>query len=321
MDIRQLRLFLTIFDHRNISTAAEVMGTSQPALSKQIRRLEEDLGVPLFDRLPRGVMPTIYGEALEDFARTIDSNYRSATRHLDALRTGGLGLLAIGAGSTWRYGPLPAAIAQLIDNRPGIRVQVTVRTTDERIAMLQRGELDMVLTAITPDITADARLLVVPVMRHTLRIIVRKGHPMTAEAPLTLADLSRLRWALPTATTGRARFDQLFHAAGLTPPPAAIEADDMACLLKIVAESDLAAYAPDARLKDDQAACHLGTIACPEAEKIRETGIVLRRGSTLPPIFQTLIDELRRIGCLGEQIPASVLSPSSSIRPDLRRPT
>jgi DNA-binding transcriptional LysR family regulator len=86
MDIRHLRTFLRVYSNRSISAAALEMAVSQPALSKVLRRLEGEFGVPLFNRLPRGLEPTEYGRALAEAARAIDTNYRLAMRQIDAMR-------------------------------------------------------------------------------------------------------------------------------------------------------------------------------------------------------------------------------------------
>ena len=117
MDIAQLRSFLTVVETGSISTAAHALGVKQPALSKSIRRLEKQLGVELFERQPRGVTPTNYGETLLHFALAMDSNYRSALRRIEALSNARSGELVIGAGGTWLEEQLPLAIARLVTER------------------------------------------------------------------------------------------------------------------------------------------------------------------------------------------------------------
>src|ERR687894_1435188 len=87
-NIGLLRHFLVVAREGNVTAAAQRLGISQPALTKSIRRLEEECGAPLFDRHTRGVSLTLYGKALLRHARLIDTECRFATSEIEALRHG-----------------------------------------------------------------------------------------------------------------------------------------------------------------------------------------------------------------------------------------
>ena len=98
MDLRQLRYFLATVESRSFGKAAEKLHVTQPALSKAVRRLELSLGVRLLDRLPRGVSPTIYGEALAAHADLIEGEIARARDAIFALKDGNTGRVVVGAG-------------------------------------------------------------------------------------------------------------------------------------------------------------------------------------------------------------------------------
>lgn len=100
-NIGLLRSFLAVAREGNVTAAAEKMGLSQPALTRNIRRLEEECGITLFDRHTRGVTLTVYGQTLLRYAQMIDTECRFASSELEAMRSGHRGHLRIGGGPFW----------------------------------------------------------------------------------------------------------------------------------------------------------------------------------------------------------------------------
>ncbi len=86
MDLRLLRYFIACVEQKTIHAAAEAVHVSQPALSKAIHNLETDLGVTLLDRLPRGVVPTPFGETLFRYAKMMDNEMRRVLAEMDAMK-------------------------------------------------------------------------------------------------------------------------------------------------------------------------------------------------------------------------------------------
>src|SRR3990170_2274189 len=98
MNIRQLEYFLTIADCRSMTLAATLLGIAQPTLTKTVRALELELGVKLFERMPRGVELTPYGQSLLRHAEAIRVQFSDARSQIEALRGGKYGTVVIGAG-------------------------------------------------------------------------------------------------------------------------------------------------------------------------------------------------------------------------------
>ena len=98
MDLRQLEYFLRVAQRKNISIAAAELNITQPTLTKSIKLLEDQLGVKLFDRLPRGVALTSFGVTLLRHAEAVHVQMKDAGNELTALRSGTFGTVMIGAG-------------------------------------------------------------------------------------------------------------------------------------------------------------------------------------------------------------------------------
>ena len=124
IDVPRLRQLAQIVRHRSFSKAAESMGISQPALSKNIRSLERALGVQLLERGRFGAMPTAFGLALVRHADSIDAELRSASQEIEALRVARGGHTCIGCGPSEATRLLPTALSRLRNASPGIRVTI-----------------------------------------------------------------------------------------------------------------------------------------------------------------------------------------------------
>jgi DNA-binding transcriptional LysR family regulator len=292
MDIQNLRYFLAVVDNGSISTAAHALGINQPALSKTIRRLEDQLEVQLFERHPRGVVPTEYGRTLAHFALSMDSNYRSALRRIEALRDARAGELVVGAGGTWQEEVLPLAIARLVTDRPAARITIITNSPEEMLEQLLQGELDLLFAPIRTEEGSREELATQVLLRGDLIAISRMGHPLASKGDVSLRTLALERWAVPPAGTYiRERFDSLFAQHGIEPPVPSVEVTDSPCLFDIIEHSDLLTYVP--RLRLEHRAERFVRIASKEATVSRDTGLISRRDRPLPPLAIELLQVLQ----------------------------
>jgi DNA-binding transcriptional LysR family regulator len=136
MDLRQLEHFLRVAQRKNISLAAADLNIAQPTLTKSIKLLEEQLGVKLFERLPRGVALTSFGTTLLRHAEAVHVQMKDAGHEIAAQRTGAVGTVVIGAGPTWLRRYLPTALAddlgESVDPGPASRPASTSRCSVRR---------------------------------------------------------------------------------------------------------------------------------------------------------------------------------------------
>ena len=291
MDIRHLRVFMKVLEHGNITAAANDLGISQPALSKQLSRLEREFGLSLLERLPRGVQPSEHGKILEHYARSIDANYRSALRHLGSASGREDGEITIGAGFFWLQGPLPRAMARLSGVYPRAKIKIVGGVPEMLIELLLRGELDLVLGPVALAEQRSSRIRTISLIQTDTEILVRKDHPELARAKKSISDLTAMDWVLPEGTYVRNWFDQLFRYHGLVPPIPRIETNDVQCALSIVADSDLATLATSFS-PAGQPWSRLTCLNCPELGSVRRTGILMAKDSFTPPLCDRFMEML-----------------------------
>jgi DNA-binding transcriptional LysR family regulator len=240
---RQLMLLVAIEDEGNIHRAAEILCISQPSASKLLKDLEDVLGVSLFERLPRGMRPTWYGEAMIRHARIVLSSLTQAGGELAALKTGRFGEVSVGA----IIGPalclLPQAVALVAQQHPDVRVQITVESSDVLMERLRHNKLDIMVGRIFE--THDKTNLSYEMLSDELVCaVVRPGHPMLGHPALTLRQLEPVRWIVPPmGSVLRHRFDLMFQEAGIGVPSHLIEASSITFITKML-QSDCVAVVP-----------------------------------------------------------------------------
>lgn len=189
MEIRQLRYFISVAEAGSISRAAERCGVAQPSLSQQIMKLEDSLGVVLFDRLGRGVALTDAGRALLPRARAIVYQVQEVQTHLKTNLDEGLGRLAVGAIPTMAPYLVPSLVAELRSEFPECEIHVREDLTANLLEAIADNDIDVAIMS-TP---VDHPLIETQVLaREPMLVVVPADHPLSDSGEFALADLREL---------------------------------------------------------------------------------------------------------------------------------
>jgi DNA-binding transcriptional LysR family regulator len=236
---RQLLLLVALAEEGNIHRASEVLNMTQPAASKLLKDLEDVLGVSLFDRLPRGMRPTAYGEAMIRHARVALSSLNHAHDEVQALKAGRFGHVSVGAITTPGIMLLPQAIAQVKQTHPTLRVRLEVETSDVLMERMAQGKVDILVARLFAQHDKTA-LRFESMAEEPAVAVVRPGHPLLSVDKLTLRDLSTWGWIVPPeGSVLRHRFDLMFREEGLDAPENLIETGALLFVTKMIAEGDM----------------------------------------------------------------------------------
>jgi LysR family transcriptional regulator of gallate degradation len=294
VDIRQLQYFLRIAERRSITAAASDLNITQPTLTKSIRLLEHELGVPLFERLPRGVELTLYGLSLVRHAQAVQVQLDDAVGELDGLKNGAEGQVMIGAGPAWLRRHLPLAVARTLAGRPRLKVRIFGGFDEALLRSLRHGDIDFVVAEL-PAAEAESDLTIVPLTSDSLEVACRKGHPLVRQKKVDLKALLGFPWVLP-ANNPRARrkLESLFIARDIAPPVPAVETESMAFVFAVLRASDALTYTT-ANTVSRPGEPGLTSLNVPALRSRREAGVMQRRGAWLSPGAQSVIDELKTI--------------------------
>lgn len=235
---RQLLLLIALDDYRNIHRAADELHMTQPAASKQIKDLEEMLDVKLFERLPRGMEPTVYGETMIRHARMALTSLALAHDDIVTLKSGLTGQVEVGVIMTPAMALLPRAIARVKEAAPLLRIGVQLETSNVLLDKLQHGTLDFMIGRIFE--TSDTSgLTYEELTEEPACAVVRPGHPLLERRQLGLADIAPLPWILPPhGSILRYRFDMMFRRAGLAPPANVVDTTAMLMITALLQQTD-----------------------------------------------------------------------------------
>ena len=210
--LRQLRVFALVARHLSFSRAARELHLSQPAVSMQIRQLERNAGMPLFQRSGRGITLTEAGNRLVECATGVDGLLQATQESMDAMRGLRTGTLKLGAVSTAKYFA-PSIVAAFSAQNPGITVRFNVGDLAEITLQMNDGEIDLVISGLIPQ---DIATLTKPFARHPYAVIASPSHPLARRRRIVLKDLEgeRILTRERTATTGML-MDKFFRKQGV----------------------------------------------------------------------------------------------------------
>jgi LysR family hydrogen peroxide-inducible transcriptional activator len=187
MEIHQLRYLVTLADEGGFSRAAAKLHISQPSLSQQIKKLEDEVGSPLFDRLSKGTMPTQVCDRLLVHARRVLAELDEASR--DCRDAGGkvAGPLAIGAIPTIAPFVLPRVLRSFLKDHPAVELEIVEDTTDRLLDLLVRGKLDL---AILSDFPESRVLHCERILTEPLLLMVAGDHRLARKKRVAWSDLT-----------------------------------------------------------------------------------------------------------------------------------
>jgi DNA-binding transcriptional LysR family regulator len=245
-----LRHFLAVAAERSISGAAQRLAISQPALTKSIRKLEAYFGAPLFERHPRGVSLTAFGETLLPHARRIGAECQFAETAMKALRGGHSGRLRLGAGPFFGAALLPAAIARLQPRFPDLRVELDVGINEVTHPRLFEGELDAVFCRLPEPAELPPSILRQEFIAIESRVVAGKGHPLLAKSRIGARELGAYPWVI--YHQDREMVTRLFAAirqSGAPPLRVGTEVKSMFALIQLLRAGPYLSCVPDALIR------------------------------------------------------------------------
>lgn len=214
VSIRQLRVFVTVARHLSFARAAEDLHLTPPAVSMQIRDLEDAVGVPLFDRGGRRVALTTGGEYFLLHARRVLGSLKDAEDTLARLKGVRAGKITIGMVSTAKFF-LPRLLAGFLRDHPGVDVALAESNRDGLVDLLRRSEVDLAVMGSAPK---ELETRSEPFAAHPLGIVASAEHPYAKLSEVPPALLARERFLVREQGSGtRAAMDRYFESQRVRP--------------------------------------------------------------------------------------------------------
>jgi len=241
--LRNLQMLLSLAETGNMSQSAALLNTTQPGLSKWLKDLEDDIGLPLFERQARGLRPTPYGETLIEHARRIEAQLDTARDDLWAMRDGGSGLVTVGTSGASSADTVPLAVLQLLQRLPRAQVRLVEMTMDRLMAQLARSEIDIVVGRSAPELQ-DPHVRTESLYMEPIHFVTRPRHPLILRSTVTWDDLLDYRWVVwPRGTPIRNALEAALASAGRALPGDSVESNATVLNLTLLNNSDMVGLA------------------------------------------------------------------------------
>jgi LysR family transcriptional regulator, transcription activator of glutamate synthase operon len=234
MDLRQLRYLVALAEERNFTRAATREHIAQPALSQQIRRLEEELGLALVERTTRRVEMTEAGRLLVGRSRRLLADFEAAQTEMLGLRGMRTGHLTIGAMHTMGPIDLSLAIAVFHKRHPGVELTVREHSSEEMAEMLRVDELDLAFLSVTERIESHA-LGLEQLVSEELVVLLPRDHALGKRRRLRMSELAGEQFI---SFREGARLRELLVSAGRTAgfePSVKLESNESQRVRRLVA--------------------------------------------------------------------------------------
>ncbi|HEX8541174.1 MAG TPA: LysR family transcriptional regulator [Pseudomonas sp.] len=189
MDFRQLRYFVAVYEEGHVGRAAERLSLSQPALSQQIRHLEESLDVSLFERSSKRLLPTLAAHTLYNHAVPLLDGLQQAREALRNFKGQSLRTLAIGVLQTVHSGLVPQMLERVRTAQPHLVVQIYELSGMEVERRLLNGSLDIGISYLPP---RQPGLHGLPLYEDELKLVIPADHPLREFKKVSLAQAAEL---------------------------------------------------------------------------------------------------------------------------------
>lgn len=187
MEPRQLHYFKAIAEEEHFGRASTRLRIAQPALSRQMKLLEAELGVALFERLPRGIRLTTAGHVFLAHCRELSALMSRAVAETRAAATGSIGFLKVGfiEAAAWQ-GVVPDSIRHFRRDFPAVQLSLSAMSSTRQLQAIRDGDID---AGFLYNHALDDELVALPLARHPVLLALPAGHALSRQPNISLADL------------------------------------------------------------------------------------------------------------------------------------
>jgi DNA-binding transcriptional LysR family regulator len=287
-----MHIFATVVEQSSLNRASQRLNLTQPALSRKIAKLEERLGVKLFNRTGKKLELTRIGRISYDYALQMRQLNRNFVQAIEQYKSGGHSI-TIGASLTTLQSTLPDLITLLTRLYPTVDIKAVTGKTHEIVSLVQEKRIDFGLVASAVDLP---ELNCVPLFDDHLSLVLPRNHALADKHPATIEDLNGLPMILfSKGSWYRVMMDDLFRQYGVQ-PDIKMEIDSFEAIIRLVSPCHTATLLPLSylrpRLLEDN---DLTRGDIPELQKnVRTTSLIYTAPAELSDTSRMMIEEAIR---------------------------
>jgi LysR family nitrogen assimilation transcriptional regulator len=248
MDLRQLRSFAAVVEEGSINRAANRLHCSQPSISVQMRRLEDELGIELLDRQARGVAPTPAGERFYGDCLRILGDVEKARQRMGDWSQGTSGSIAAGIIPTISKGALPKVLPGYAATYPDVEIRIAEAYSGTLTEWVLEGDLDFAIVTEPPH---DPSLEQTVVSSESLVLVSGRASPLSPGMPVSLRDVAPIKLLIPSLRHSLRNIIEGHVDAGDIAVDRTLEIDGLYATLQFLRHSDWSTILPVTTLADD----------------------------------------------------------------------
>jgi DNA-binding transcriptional LysR family regulator len=239
LDTRSLLYFIAVAEEGNVGRAAARLHITQPALTRQIHSLEDEVGVPLFMRTSAGMEITTAGTVLLRHARAIQAELTQARLNARQAEGGERQALGVAVFGSAVFNVMPRLLARFASDHPRVELCLHHVRKDQQLSLLRQGEIQIAFDRFLP---READMAYEVVYRENLMVVLHEDHPLAAKETIDVGELSGETCVGAAADAGiEARLSQVF---GTPMPRVAHRADGVLTVLTLVSAGLCVGFAP-----------------------------------------------------------------------------
>lgn len=288
MNIRQLKQFVAIAQSGNISRSAKDQNISQPALTRSLKNLEEDLGAELIERRSNGVFLTPFGEHLLDYAHCIVSDSERVRREINAMKSGRRGQITIGVGPAFSSGILAPSLDRLLSSGSRLEVNLVEGFVEDLCSDLRSGALDVVLSLFPANYDLSD-LSFQHLCEVESVVVARKDHKLSSVRNVSKHQLAQCNWIIADQKCAASSFREYLSRTEIPATVHHIRAGSMRLIRSMVIESDYLSIVPKTLFEDELKSGEMVIVDGPAKPLVSTGGIVYRNSGFRSPALRDFV--------------------------------
>lgn len=291
LKFHHLQTLVHLADQCNLTRVAELMSITQPALSKWLTGLEQEMGMLLFERHSKGIRPTPGGQLVIKHARRILNELERSRADISLFKSGMQGSLMIGS-SPVATDIVAQGILNLMQDHPKIHLHIVESIMTPLLEQLLLGQIDVVIGRIGSSALA-LPLNYKVLYSEPIRFVTRREHPLALQESVSWEDLEQWRWVVwPTGTPIRTSIDNTLIANNLLMPPDHIESGSMNLTLHMLQGSDMIGILSQRLAQSHEAEKRLSIMNLPNTTQQGSVGVFWRTDEQPSDVLQAFLDHL-----------------------------
>lgn len=238
LKFHHLKTLVALAEQQNLTRVSELMNITQPALSKWLSGLEEEIGMPLFERHSKGIRPTPGGLLVVKHARRLVNDLERSTRDIELFKEGIQGSLMIGS-SPVATDVVSKAVLDLLKDYPNVHVRIIESVMTPLLEQLVSGHIDAVIGRVGGS-ALQLPLNYKVLYTEPICFVARPWHPLAGQSNIDWAQLGDYDWIVwPTGTPIRSSIDHALVDLGMMMPANHVESGSMSATVRMLQGSDM----------------------------------------------------------------------------------